>query len=100
MTTPCTFAELAIKYLDLVPLSLKRSPGTWKAAAVEWECFVNHMGEAGAPYLQSPFYVEIQEGLGVYGKNALEQFVRMIKRRGYRKWKNLLHRFRSTPLSR
>jgi len=78
-----TFADLEIKYPDLLPLALKRSPGTWKAAAAEWEYFVNLIGEAGASYLRAPFYVEIQEGLGLYGKNALERFVRMIKRRGY-----------------
>jgi hypothetical protein len=95
-----TFADLEIKYPDLLPLALKRSPGTWKAAAAEWELFVNLIGEAGAPYLRAPFYVEIQEGLGVYGNNALERFVRMIKRRGYRKWKQLLHRFKKAPHSR
>jgi hypothetical protein len=92
-----TFAGLAIKYPDLLSLALKRSPGTWKSAAAEWEYFVSLIGEAGAPYLQTPFYVEIQEGLGLYGRNVLERFVRMIKRRGYSKWKRLLHRFRKAP---
>lgn len=92
-----TFADLETKYPDLLPLALKRSSETWKAAAAEWEYFVNLIGEAGAPYLGTPFYVEIQEGLGLYGKNALERFVRMIKRRGYWKWKQLLHRFRKAP---
>jgi len=80
-----SFADLEIKYPDLLPLALKRSSGTWKAALAEWEYFVNLIGEAGAPYLQTPFYVAIQERLRLYGENAVERFVRMIKRWGY--WK-------------
>jgi hypothetical protein len=99
LRTPLTFTDLMSKFPDLLPAALTQSPEALKGAATEWKHLTDLYAQLGAQVPDFPLYVEIQEGLGLYGRNALERFLRMIKRRMQRKWKQLLHRFRKTPRS-
>lgn len=94
----CTFADIMYKYPDLLPKALSRSPQALKAAAAEWEFFSNLFAEAGLSIPPAPFYLEIQEGLGLVGRIALERLLRQLKRRIQRELNGLWHRlFKRIP---
>ena len=75
----CTFGDLKWKYPDLFREALQRSPEALKIAASEWESFTNKFFRT-QPVPTWPQYVEIQEGLGLYGKSPVERRLRKLKR--------------------
>jgi hypothetical protein len=62
--------------------ALRRSPETIAMAALLWAEFSNlfYIGR-GRPVPDLPQYVEIQEGLGIYGRSPIERSLRKFKRR-------------------
>jgi hypothetical protein len=92
---PLDIESLTSKYPDLMPVALTRSPGALKGAATEWKHLSDFHIQVDGQVPDFPLYIEIQEGLGLYGRNALERFLRMVKRRMQSKWKKVLHRFRT-----
>ena len=68
------------EYPELVDEALERSPENLASAAREWKSFAYHWNNRGDPIPDHPSFVEIQEGLGLYGRTRLERSLRRIKR--------------------
>jgi len=80
----CDIADLRWKYREFLTEALHRSQETIKQAASEWEAFVDEFfRNKGRVIPDWPQYVEIQEGVGIYGP------WRRLKRRAL-KWWNVL----------
>ena len=80
----CSIADLRWKYSEFLAEALHRSPETLEQAASEWETFVDEFfRNQGRVIPNWPQYVEIQEGVGIYGP------WRRLKRRTL-KWWNVL----------
>ena len=68
------------KYPELLMEALHRSAETLTLAASEWKAFVeDFFRDKGRAVPDSPLYVEIQEGIGIYGGSSFERFVRRLK---------------------
>jgi len=74
-----TFAHWRRRYPDLLEEALHRSPESLKLAASEWKSFTDQFFR-DRPVLDNPQFVEIQEGLGIYGRSPLERNLRRLKR--------------------
>lgn len=68
------------EYPELVDEALERSPENLASAAREWKSFAYYWNDRGDPIPDHPSFVEIQEGLGLYGRTPLERSLRRIKR--------------------
>jgi hypothetical protein len=71
---------LSLKYPELLSEALERSSENLALAASLWTEFSHTFftsRDCGVPDL--PLYVEIQEGLGIYGRGWIERFMRRIK---------------------
>src|SRR5271155_5569295 len=68
------------EYAELVDEALERSPENLASAARQWKSFADHWNGRGDPIPDHPSFVEIQEGLGLYGRTPLERSLRRIKR--------------------
>jgi len=71
---------LSLRYPELISEALERSSEDLALAASLWtefsQTFFTSRG-CGVPDL--PLYVEIQEGLGIYGRGWIDRFLRRIK---------------------
>jgi hypothetical protein len=87
--TGCTFAMLQKRYPEFMREGLQRSPEALKLAASEWNYFVEDVfGSRGIPVPNWSQYVEIQEGLGIYGRSEFERTLQKL-RRASQKWLNM-----------
>ena len=68
------------EYPELVDEALERSPENLASAARERNSFAYPWNNRGDPIPDHPSFVEIQEGLGLYGRTPLERSLRRIKR--------------------
>jgi hypothetical protein len=76
------FRFLEMRYPDLLSEALERSSKNMAIAASLWAEFSNTFYiSQDLPVPDLPLYVEIQEGLGLYGHGTIEQFIRKIKRK-------------------
>ena len=74
------FPFLKLRHPELLSEALERSSKNMAIAASLWAEFSNTFYTSrGRPVPDLPLYVEIQEGLGIYGRGSLERFVRKIK---------------------
>jgi hypothetical protein len=91
----CTFVKLQQKYPKFMADALDRSPEALNLAASEWKYFTYDVFESrGIPVPDLPQYVEIQEGLGIYGRSNFERTLRKLKRAS-QKWLNVVwYKFR------
>ena len=72
---------LRAHYGDLLSVALKRSPEALSAVASEWASFkYSWFQQYERPVPDWPAYVEIQEGLGIYGRTRWHRFGRRVKR--------------------
>jgi hypothetical protein len=70
--------SLEVRVYDL----LDRSPERLARAASEWKLFSQKFFiNRGRPVPDWPLYVEIQEGLGIYGNSRLHRLQRVLKRK-------------------
>lgn len=75
------FALLNERQGDLLSKALERSPEALSAAAAEWAWFkYSWFHGYRRPVPDWPAYIEIQEGLGIYGQTRYHRFGRRIKR--------------------
>jgi hypothetical protein len=71
---------LKSRYPDILSEALERSPKNMAIAASLWAEYSNTFYiSRGRPVPDIPLYVEIQEGLGIYGRRAIQRFLRRIK---------------------
>jgi hypothetical protein len=80
------------EYPELVDEALERSPENLASAAREWKSFASHWNNPGDPIPDHPSFVEIQEGLGLYGRTPLERSLRRIKRTAQKRLNVLIWR--------
>ena len=74
------FRFLKLRYPELLLEALERSPENIAMAASLWAEFSNTFYTSrGLPVPDLPLYVEIQEGLDIYGRGSIERFIRKIK---------------------
>ena len=95
----CTFADLMVKYPDLLPHAIKRSRESLKAATREWKSLSNFITNIGIEIPGSSLEFEIKEALGVYGKTSVERLLRKLKRRIQRQLNRLSYRLWKQPPS-
>lgn len=70
-------------YGDLLAQALERTPVTLTNAALAWKEFeFTWFGRHNRPVPDWPIYVEIREGLGIYGRSAFSRTGRRLKRIG------------------
>lgn len=75
------FVLLRKKYPQLFAEALRRSSQALAFAASEWNAFADEtFRNQGLPVPDWPQYVEIQEGLGLYGRSSMERLLRKFKR--------------------
>lgn len=75
------FRFLRWRHPELLSEAPQRSSETVEMAASQWVDFSNLFYiSQGRPAPDLPLYVEIQEGLGIYGCGLIERFVRKLKR--------------------
>ena len=75
------FPLLQQHYDDLLASALEPSPEALSAAADAWEWFkYSYFGKYRLPVPDWPVYVEIQEGLGIYGRTWAHRYGRRVKR--------------------
>ena len=85
-----TLDNLRRQYPRLMTDALHRSKQAIDLAASQWNIFTTEMyTDRGQPIPDWPQYIEIQEGLGLYGRSRLERVVRKFKRRT-QKWLDML----------
>lgn len=85
-----TFQKLRRQYPRLMADALRRSKQSIDLAASQWNIFTTEMyTDRGQPIPDWPQYIEIQEGLGLYGRSRLERVGRKLKRRA-QKWLDIL----------
>jgi hypothetical protein len=73
--------RLQTYYPELLSEALDHSPKALARARVEWEAFTHRFFTNRArPIPDWPLYVQIQEGLGIYGTTSIHRLVRGIKR--------------------
>jgi hypothetical protein len=69
-------------YPELLKNALEYSPKSLAKAGAEWETFTHRFFiNRGRPVPDWPLYVQIQEGLGIYGKTSVHRLVRSMKNR-------------------
>ena len=74
-----TFTDWRRRYPDLLEEALHRSSESLDLAASEWKYFTDQFFR-DHPVLDNPQFVEIQEGLGLYGRWVFERTLRRLKR--------------------
>lgn len=79
-----TFTDWRRRYPDLLEEALYRSSESLALAASEWKSFTDQFFR-DRPVLDNPQFVEIQEGLGLYGRCAFERTLRRLKRTAQKK---------------
>ena len=94
------FQFLKLRHPELLSEALERSSENMAVAASLWAEFSNMFYTSrGLSVPDLPLYVEIQEGLGIYGRGCIERFVRKIKRKFAKSLNVFLDKFfsRSRP---
>jgi len=75
------FRFLRWRHSEILSKALRRSSENMAMASSQWGEFSNLFYiSRGRPVPKIPLYVEIQEGLGVYGRGPLERFLRKCRR--------------------
>jgi hypothetical protein len=73
---------LKLRHPELLSTALERSSKNMAIAASLWAEFSNlFYTSQGLPVPDLPLYVEIKEGLGIYGHGFIERFLRKFKRK-------------------
>ena len=84
--------ELQLHYPSLVKDALQRSPDTLIYIRSEWNDFSEKFfNSRGRPVPDWPLYVEIQEGLRLYGRTPYHRFGRILKKEALLKLKTLMN---------
>lgn len=73
------FGDLRWQHGRLLAEALRRTPEALELAASAWKVFVSDYFR-DRPVPDWPQYVEIQEGLGLYGRSPFERTFRKLKR--------------------
>ena len=80
------FITLRHDHPEFLEEALLRNSTTLALAAVEWKAVVeDHFLSKGLSIPRCPLYVQIQEGLGLYGRWEWERKVRKIKRQAQKR---------------
>jgi hypothetical protein len=85
--------DLRSEFPKIFDEAVHRSQETLEMAESEWELFADEFyRNRGLLVPDWPNYVEIQEGLGIYGRSPFERKLRKLKRRIQRQLNLLLYR--------
>jgi hypothetical protein len=85
--------ELHDRHTNELKIALKRSPEILADAAVLWKATVRELFTVrNRPVPDWPHYIEIQEGLGIYGSTRFHRFIRSLKKKAQERLKSIFER--------
>jgi hypothetical protein len=88
-----TLPQLELAFPELLRDGLQSSPDVLSHVSSEWQSFAEEFFiSRGRPVPDWPQYVEIKEGLGIYGRTKYHRQGRKLKQAVQRRLKSVFHR--------